>query len=151
MITRQNNGFDWVDFLKVDETEIDSYKPLAGSFTIVECEKKYLLCYNKWRQQWEIPAGKREYGETPLECAQRELYEETGQIASDMEFIGLAKICNNLNSQIKYNPIFFAKINHLQPFRENSETTDIRLWNLADDIHIDQVDLQILNFLNGKI
>ncbi|MDM5316023.1 NUDIX hydrolase [Fictibacillus sp. b24] len=36
----------------------------------------------------EIPAGKLEKGEDPLECAQRELMEETGYSCESMESIG---------------------------------------------------------------
>lgn len=36
---------------------------------------------------WEIPAGKLEPGETPKECAQRELKEETGYDASNLKLI----------------------------------------------------------------
>ena len=35
----------------------------------------------------EIPAGKMEYGEDPLECGARELIEETGYKAGSMEFL----------------------------------------------------------------
>lgn len=38
----------------------------------------------------EIPAGKLEYGENPLECGKRELLEETGYTAK--EFVSLGKI-----------------------------------------------------------
>jgi len=149
LITSQNNGFEFVKFLTISEKEINHYIPLAGSFAIVECMGDYLICLNKWRNQWELPAGKREAGETPLECAKRELFEETGQFVLDMEFKGLAMVRNCSNFQIKYNPIYFTSIKSLQPFRENSETTDIRLWDLKGDLHIDEVDLMILENFTG--
>lgn len=36
----------------------------------------------------ELPAGKLEQGEDPLECGKRELQEETGAIAEDYTFLG---------------------------------------------------------------
>lgn len=38
---------------------------------------------------WEVPAGKLEKGEDPMEAAKRELEEETGMIASKIEPFGL--------------------------------------------------------------
>lgn len=149
MITSQNNGFEFVKFLSISETEINHYHPLAGSFAIVECEGNYLLCYNKWRNQWELPAGKREESETPIECAKRELYEETGQLVIDMEFKGLAVVRNSTTGHLKFNPIYTSTINSLQPFKGNAETNEIRLWNLKDDLLIDEVDFLILKSLKG--
>ncbi len=37
---------------------------------------------------WEIPAGTRSPGEDPLECAKRELIEETGYQASELILLG---------------------------------------------------------------
>lgn len=40
------------------------------------------------RYIWEIPAGTRDAGETPLACAQRELTEETGYTAEQWQKVG---------------------------------------------------------------
>jgi 8-oxo-dGTP diphosphatase len=144
MITKQNNGFEFIELISLKETKIKHYHPLAGSYAIIELRGKYLLCYNSLRRQWELPAGKREDGETPLECAKRELCEETGQFVSDLQFIGLARIKNILDEAEKYNPIYYSMIDSLQPYQQNEETCKIRLWDLKESVHIDQVDLAIL-------
>lgn len=145
MITRQNNGFELIEFIEMDEMKLNKYQPLAGSYAIIEKNGGYLLGFNSLRQQWEVPAGKREKGETPLECAQRELREETGQFVEDLEFIGLAKVRNLQNETEKFNPIYYSTVHSLCPFLQNEETTEIRLWDFKDTIHIDQVDLAILD------
>ncbi|MDP6637240.1 MAG: NUDIX hydrolase [Phycisphaerae bacterium] len=40
------------------------------------------------RELWELPAGTLGDGETPKICAHRELQEETGYRADDMEYLG---------------------------------------------------------------
>ena len=43
-------------------------------------QNKWIFCKHKQRDTYEIPGGHREAGETILEAAKRELYEETGAI-----------------------------------------------------------------------
>ena len=86
--------------------------------------------------------------ETPKDCAIRELYEETGQSVSNIEFKGLLKVKNVRNNEIKYNPVYFTIIEKLEPFQKNDETSEIILWDLEQNIgHIDEVDLKIFNFI----
>lgn len=47
--------------------------------------KQYRIPYNE--VTIEIPAGKLEIGENPEECGRRELHEETGYIAKEMELL----------------------------------------------------------------
>lgn len=148
MVTKQNNGFELIEFIEMNELAMSQYHPLAGSYAIVEKNGSYLLGYNSMRQQWEIPAGKRENDETPLECAQRELLEETGQFVEDLKSIGLARVRNLLKDTEKFNPIYYSTVNSLSPFQQNEETTEIRLWDLKDTIHIDQVDWAILEYVS---
>ncbi|TWT02529.1 NUDIX domain-containing protein [Planomicrobium sp. CPCC 101079] len=143
-----NNGFEFLEFIRINEGEMYKYKPLAGSFAVVVCEGKYLICFNKWRSQWELPAGRREGEETPKECAMRELYEETGQMVSNLVFKGLLKAKNQHSGKVKYNPVYSTAIDRLQPFRENEETTEIRLWDLREDIGcFDEVDMRIFDYI----
>lgn len=56
-------------------------------------EKGNVLLLRQYRHAvqahiWEIPAGTLSAGEEPLECARRELAEETGYLASEFHFLG---------------------------------------------------------------
>jgi 8-oxo-dGTP diphosphatase len=147
MASPQNNGFELIECIRMSEREMECVHLLAGSFAIVEMEGKYLLGYNSLRQQWELPAGKREENETPLECAKRELVEETGQFVESLQLIGVARVKNLETKADKFNPIYFSTIYSLLPFILNEETTEIKLWDLKEDIQIDQVDLGIIRFI----
>lgn len=152
MVTTQNNGWEFIEYLSLKASDLYEYEPLSGSFVIIECDRKYLLCFNRFRQQWELPAGKREHGETALQCAKRELLEETGQEIIDLAFRGIARQQNRSANKIKHNPIFYASVKQLTPFIENAETTHIMLWDLLEPVHIDQADLELLkNFARRNI
>ena len=144
----KNNRFKFLDLIRINEEEIKKYHPIAGSFAFIKCHEKVLMVYNKWRKQWELPAGQREAAEIEKECAVRELYEETGQHLTDLEFLGLLKLKNSFKGNIKYTPVFFAAVEQLQPFIENEETTEIKLWDMNEEIgYIDEMDLEILNYI----
>lgn len=75
---------------KTATREIVRHKGAVGILAITE-ENKIILVkqYRKALEQTiiEIPAGKLESGENPEDCALRELKEETGYIASNIDFI----------------------------------------------------------------
>jgi len=54
----------------------------------------------------ELPAGVMNAGETPLECALREIREETGMAAGEMEHLGSVYLAPGYSSEL--NHIFLA-------------------------------------------
>ncbi|MED1863834.1 NUDIX hydrolase [Fictibacillus nanhaiensis] len=144
----KHNGYEFVDFISVTEEQLHDFNPLSCSYALIKCEGKYLMCYNPLREQWELPAGKRESGEKPKECAVRELYEETGQRVTELSLIGLVKSKRIADGAIKQNPVYFTEIKELQPFVENAETTRITLWDTEEQIGVvDALDIKVLEFV----
>ncbi len=67
-----------------------------SELTRVVCVSKYkdnfVFSYNKKRNGWEIPGGHIEDGETWMDAAKREMYEETGAKKIEVEPICIYKI-----------------------------------------------------------
>jgi 8-oxo-dGTP pyrophosphatase MutT (NUDIX family) len=71
------------------------------------------MCENLHPNQWFIPTGKIERGETPREAAVRELYEETDFELSenDIDFIGtIPAIDNGVKSDKDFIYVFISEL-----------------------------------------
>ena len=86
MLAKNKSGWCLLEYLPIKEEEIESYNNVTGAFAIICIQGKYLIGYNRYRKQWEFPAGGIESGETPRQAAERELWEETHQRNNELEF-----------------------------------------------------------------
>ena len=64
-----------------------SLKDYKFAVTFARYEGKWLICKQKGRSSWETSGGHIEPGESPLEAAKRELYEETGALDFDIKVV----------------------------------------------------------------
>lgn len=146
MLAENKSGWKMIDFFRVSEDELENYSPVTGAYAIIKYKDKFVLGYNKWRKQWELPAGHIEERETAKEAAIRELHEETHQIVDDLTFLGVYMV-DSPGKEIRYQAIYYGEIDTLSEFVSNQddEMQEIVLWNMKDDIgYIDEVDIKVL-------
>lgn len=106
------------EFLRNDYVE----SKLKYAVVAARYEGKWIFCQHKDRSSWEIPGGHIEPGETALEAARRELYEETGATHAEISVVGGYRLYDD-------GLLCFAEVQELGPIPSNSEIAEIRLFN----------------------
>lgn len=99
-------------------TEIKFYESvddelLKFAVIIAKSRDKYVFCKHKVRDTWEVPGGHREPGESILDAARRELYEETGALEFEIEPVCVYSVTapdNFNNGRESFGMLYFADI-----------------------------------------
>lgn len=89
--------------------------------------EQFRLALNK--NLLEIPAGKLDKGEEPIKCAKRELQEETGYIANNLEYLGCMATAPGFCDEI----IYLYKASDLTIGNKNEdddEFTNVKIVNI---------------------
>ena len=71
--------------MKCTAYEIGTLRDYKFVVTFANYNGKWILCKHKERNTWETSGGHIEKGETLIEAARRELYEETGALDFDIK------------------------------------------------------------------
>ena len=105
-------------WIKVREDEVIRPDGLPGIYGVVHYQNKaigilpvdeegHIWLVGQYRYpldaySWEIPEGGGPDGEAPEETALRELREETGLIAGQLEFLGLSHLSNSVSDEVAH-------------------------------------------------
>lgn len=111
---------------------------LDGDIIVMERQYRYAID----KELYEIPAGTLEEGESPEECAKRELIEETGYRAEKLEPLGRCYMTPGYCTEM----IHFFVATDLQEVKEHELDSDEQIT--VEKIAIDDAVNMILN---GKI
>lgn len=109
--------------------ELQQYKYVV---ILSEYNGKILLSRHKERTTWETQGGHIESGETPLEAAKRELFEESGAIAYDIQ-----PLCDywagDAQTGVGANGMVFAAVIHILGDLPDSEMAEVRTFDLLPE------------------
>ena len=87
---------------------------------------QWLLSRHRERDTWETQGGHIEPGETPMQAARRELYEESG--VTDAEVIPVCDYCGFTDTRHANGVVFLAIVNAPGTLPE-SEMAEVRLFD----------------------
>ena len=85
---------------------------LKFAVIIARTEGKWVFCKHRERDAYELPGGHREAGETVMEAAKRELYEETGALTYSLMPVCVYSVSapGNFNGEESFGMLFYAEI-----------------------------------------
>ena len=111
-----------VTFYQVDETEESKIKYVVIA---VRYQRQWVFSRHKERVTWDMPGGHREAGETLLEAAERELWEETG--ATEYELHPVTVYGVKKDGSESYGILYYGDITVLEELPKEYEMAEVCL------------------------
>ncbi|MBR6570183.1 MAG: NUDIX domain-containing protein [Clostridia bacterium] len=120
--------------IRVSFHSIDACPPAAITFVVIaaRCNGRDVFCRHRQRTTWECPGGHIEPGESPLEAAERELYEETGCRASLLEPVCVYSVSKDGGAPT-FGMLFRAVVPQLSAPPEDFEMACVQIFDSAPD------------------
>ena len=90
---------------------------LKFAVIIAKTNNKWVFCKHRKRNTYEVPGGHREDGESIMDTAKRELYEETGAIRYTLKPVCVYSVTapDNSNGEETFGMLYYADIHSFEP------------------------------------
>jgi 8-oxo-dGTP diphosphatase len=142
MLIQDQKGNQLVELIALPEAQLSQLAPLTHALVVARRGGSLnLLVFNRDRQYWELAGGLIDAGETPRECAARELLEETGLRCDpdSLRLIGAAKFLlqpSRFHAEIhvEYGAVYAADIDQPLAFVANDEIAKVCWWDGTEAI-----------------
>lgn len=108
--------------------EVGYLKQYKYVVVLSTCCGQIMLSRHKQRTTWETQGGHVEPGETPMEAARRELYEESGAVKYDIRALCDYWAGDEIKGKGATGAVFHAEIHELGPMPE-SEMAEVCLFD----------------------
>lgn len=108
---------------------LDGSSSLARSLVVVRWSESVLLGFNVRRQQWELPGGAVEPGESAHDAAVRELAEETGIRVDRVALVARAEFMFGSEATRHLAAVFTVVLGGAPVLVENDELSSFMWWN----------------------
>ncbi|MCK5821105.1 MAG: NUDIX domain-containing protein [Bacteroidales bacterium] len=135
------NGTNLLKFHKKHLSDLTSY---TFAVIITKYNNDWVMVRHRNRSTWELPAGHVEEGESVVEAANRELFEETGAI--DYSLKKISSYQGMHKGRIVYGMLFFANVKEFGPLPE-SEIAEKKIFSaIPEDLTYPQIQPQLISF-----
>ena len=114
----------FVDFHEAPEADSFRGEKLAFAVIVARSLEGVVLVFNKYRRVWELPGGLIDPGEAARDTAIRELREEAGCEARDVEWLGVTEVKDD---RTLFGGVFAGEV-HVAEFVENEEIGGLSYW-----------------------
>ena len=90
---------------------------LKFAVIIAKTNNKWVFCKHRKRNTYEVPGGHREDGESIMDTAKRELYEETGAIRYTLKPVCVYSVIapDGFNGEEIFGMLYYADVHSFEP------------------------------------